>query len=43
MNAAEIKTKLESALSGIKLKTARDYIVVENPEDLPKVAAHLIA
>lgn len=41
MTAAETKSKIESALPGIALKLSREAIVIENPQDLPKVAHFL--
>ena len=41
MKAEEIKSKLESAFQGIKLKLVRDTILIENPQDLLQVAEFL--
>lgn len=41
MNAQEVKQLLEKNFSGIKLKLVRDTILIENPEDLTRVAAFL--
>lgn len=41
MNISEIKSKIENAVGGVKLKLVRDSILVEEPSALIKVAACL--
>jgi NADH-quinone oxidoreductase subunit C len=41
MDANAIKSQIEAALPGTALKMVRDTILVENPQDLPKVAGYL--
>ena len=41
MTINDLKTKLEAALPGVLLKPVRDSLLIENPEDLPKVAQYL--
>ena len=41
MNAESIKPQIEAAFPGISLKLVRDSILIENPEDLLKVAVFL--
>ncbi|MBI3313430.1 MAG: NADH-quinone oxidoreductase subunit C [Candidatus Omnitrophica bacterium] len=41
MTAAEIKSKIEAALPGVKITLSRESILVENPQDLPKVMRFL--
>lgn len=41
MNYEELKTKIESSLDGVKLKVVRESLLIENTEDLPKVAGFL--
>lgn len=41
MTVDEIKSKIESAIPGVKLKPVRDTLLIENPQDLPRVAEFL--
>lgn len=41
MNIQEIKSAIEKAVPGVPLKPVRDSLLIENPEDLPKVANFL--
>ncbi len=41
MTAAEIKSKIEAALPGVKITLSRESILIENPQDLPKVMRFL--
>ena len=41
MKAEEIKAKIEQALSGVPMRLVRESILIENPQDLPKVARFL--
>ncbi len=41
MTPEEIKNKIQTALPGTALKWVRDTLLIENPQDLPKVANFL--
>ena len=41
MNTAELKTKIEQGVPGVKLRPVRESLLIENPADLPKVAVFL--
>ena len=41
MNIDEVQSKIETNLPGVRLKKVRESLLVENPEDLPKVARYL--
>ena len=41
MNVDPVKSKIEAALPDVRLKTLRDSLVLENPNDLPPVARFL--
>lgn len=41
MNIEDVKKKLETAFPDLKLKLVRETLLVENPQDLPKLASFL--
>ena len=41
MTIDEIKSKIESVVKGVRLKTVRESLLIENPADLPAVAKFL--
>lgn len=41
MTSEEIKNKIQAAIPGVSLKLVRDSVLIENPEDLLKVASFL--